>query len=1074
VSIRERVLKKIAAVSCDHAWGVVAVFILVTAFAVTVIAFRGRVSTDLTDVLPKNSKEAELYVEAAEHFAADMLIIAFESDDPARIDEAKPYVEALAGRLPLLTRKLSDGKTEDLVKSVDYKVGEKARKFAREIAVERGYLFLDSEDRAAFTEKLASATIEKQMVANRRKYDAMGIDYFERAIIPDPLNLREILARHKGNAGGQFVPKEGESYLVSPDGAMLIMLARATRPMKDMTFDRDLMVAVREAEAGLWDEFTSADPAVRAKLKEELASRGIDLPGDAAAWTALRGAVKVTHTGGYAIAESENRLLKHDLLWCFATSLVFVLAIFALGFRRLGALFYIGLPLVASVTWTLAAAFLAFGHISMMSGGFAAILVGLSVDFAIHIYNSYVSERARGVDVRAAIEGAITGSGSGIFFGALTSSVAFFGVMLTRFVGLKEFGFLAGIGVLLGMTAMFFVLPALLFLRSRVAEESKMATEIYGFHLEIVARMVDRRPGLVFGVGAALALAAGVFVYTTMTVYFFDSDLKNLRSESEIFDLAERIQRKFGTNLAPLVTLSRGATPDEALTKAATLLGSVRELKRGVSIERTSWPANAAAVGQPFIRVDGCHARVRRVEIVLPRDAALPENLASTTVVLTRPDGSRLIVYKFATDADMADWEFEGARLFYPGSVELGCEAGRGSVMRWRHELAGSAEVTYSVRYLGDVSAIAMGLGPRVAVRAQAGGAPALKGAPWPPVERDQVRLTLVVSAEAANGEWSLEFVAGRGTIQSVDSVARLVPPRAQQVASASFVAAIDVDRIADDIDEYARAARLRPIAFEDFVDKLRSMVERAGEEKYLTLDEIASSEFSAILSKYYAKIPGKADGRVHTVATYLYPEQGEMPREWYGRVAGALGGMGEVTASRLVSLAVRDVVHDDFSWLTKLVFAGVLMSLLWSFRSLRWSVVALLPVFASFALMLATLLIIGHRLNFMNVLVFPILVGIGIDYGIHVVHRFRAGASVHAIITETGRAFVLTTLTTMAGFGSLVISRYKGLSSFGFVTIMGMLFVLLTSLVVLPAMLALVERRRKATTAFNRDGQDG
>ncbi len=195
------------------------------------------------------------------------------------------------------------------------------------------------------------------------------------------------------------------------------------------------------------------------------------------------------------------------------------------------------------------------------------------------------------------------------------------------------------------------------------------------------------------------------------------------------------------------------------------------------------------------------------------------------------------------------------------------------------------------------------------------------------------------------------------------------------------------------------------------------------------------------------------------------------MPRQWYARVAGALQDSGEVTASRLVSLAIRDIVHEDFSWLTVLVFTGVSLSLLWSFRSLRWAVAALLPVFASFALMLATLLIIGHRLNFMNVLVFPILVGIGIDYGIHVIHRFRDGAPVRAIITETGRAFVLTTLTTMAGFGSLVISRYKGLSSFGFVTILGMLFVLLTSLVALPAMLALVERRKAARAGSVSEG---
>jgi hypothetical protein len=252
---------------------------------------------------------------------------------------------------------------------------------------------------------------------------------------------------------------------------------------------------------------------------------------------------------------------------------------------------------------------------------------------------------------------------------------------------------------------------------------------------------------------------------------------------------------------------------------------------------------------------------------------------------------------------------------------------------------------------------------------------------------------------------------------------------------------------------------------FEDSltIELLRGWSGAAREPEYVTLSEIARSEFGPMLSKYYYVDPDPGAERPHIVATYLYPEQGEMPREWYGRVDAALAGAGDVTAGRLVSLSIRDIVREDFSQLTGLVFAGVALSLLWSFKSLRWAAAALLPVFASFALMLATLLVIGHKLNFMNVLVFPILVGIGIDYGIHVVHRFRDGAPVRDIVTETGRAFVMTTLTTMAGFGSLVLSRYKGLSSFGFVTILGMLFVLLTSLVALPAMLRLVERRKAA-----------
>jgi predicted RND superfamily exporter protein len=72
----------------------------------------------------------------------------------------------------------------------------------------------------------------------------------------------------------------------------------------------------------------------------------------------------------------------------------------------------------------------------------------------------------------------------------------------------------------------------------------------------------------------------------------------------------------------------------------------------------------------------------------------------------------------------------------------------------------------------------------------------------------------------------------------------------------------------------------------------------------------------------------------------------------------------------------------------------------------------------------------------------------------------------VREIVAETGGAFVLTTLTTVAGFGSLIWSRCKGLNSFGFVTIVGTTFVLLSSLVALPAFPVPLERCRTARRA--------
>jgi len=153
--------------------------------------------------------------------------------------------------------------------------------------------------------------------------------------------------------------------------------------------------------------------------------------------------------------------------------------------------------------------------------------------------------------------------------------------------------------------------------------------------------------------------------------------------------------------------------------------------------------------------------------------------------------------------------------------------------------------------------------------------------------------------------------------------------------------------------------------------------------------------------------------------------------------------------------------VHADLRWIMAIVIAGVAVSLVWSFRSLCWSLAAALPVLSGLGMLIAALLLIPHPFNYVNVLVLPVIVGIGIDNGIHVIHRFRQSGTVREIVTETGRALVMTSVTTMVGFGSLMISRYRGLVSLGFVATLGMLLCLYSSLVALPALLAGIERLR-------------
>ncbi|MFP4647397.1 MAG: MMPL family transporter [Candidatus Acetothermia bacterium] len=100
---------------------------------------------------------------------------------------------------------------------------------------------------------------------------------------------------------------------------------------------------------------------------------------------------------------------------------------------------------------------------------------------------------------------------------------------------------------------------------------------------------------------------------------------------------------------------------------------------------------------------------------------------------------------------------------------------------------------------------------------------------------------------------------------------------------------------------------------------------------------------------------------------------------------------------------------------------------------------------------------------NFINLTISPLLIGIGIDNGLHLLHRWREEdtedgkkESIEVVFSRTGLAIATTSLTTIAVFGSLLIARTPGLRVLGFTALMGVGFTMLFSLTALPAILAL------------------
>lgn len=104
----------------------------------------------------------------------------------------------------------------------------------------------------------------------------------------------------------------------------------------------------------------------------------------------------------------------------------------------------------------------------------------------------------------------------------------------------------------------------------------------------------------------------------------------------------------------------------------------------------------------------------------------------------------------------------------------------------------------------------------------------------------------------------------------------------------------------------------------------------------------------------------------------------------------------------------------------------------------------------------------LGLTLNFASIVGIPLILGIGTDDGVHIVHRYRLEkkGNLPLILRSTGRAILLTTLTTAVGFGSLIFASDKSIWAIGTTVAIGISFAYLATVFVLVPVLAIREKK--------------
>jgi len=595
--------------------------------------------------------------------------------------------------------------------------------------------------------------------------------------------------------------------------------------------------------------------------------------------------LKISYTGGYAITLEESRNMERNVKVTVVVSFVCVFLLFFLIFKRVDIIFYISVPLVMAIIWTVAVAFFVVGSLNMLTIAFAAILAGLGVDFGIHIYNRYLFEISSGMSVVTAIQNTIVTTGESIFFSCITTSLAFYSLLFTNFRGASEFGLLIGTGIIICLITMIFVLPALLILREKIGKKHDLFEKGL-FTLDYLAKKVQKHGKGIAGLCCVVALVYMVWGLSVRGLPQFDNGLDTMSSqENKAIKLQKDLLDRFGNCYEPVAVYFKDKDPEKNIKILEEITSKARKLKK-----------------------DG---------------------------VITR---------------------YESIFKYVPSSGEKG-------------------------QFISKI------LGERNAERGM------------------DILLEKLKNDETKQDEY--DFLLEK---------------------KSDILFLMNSEKSSEGVT-YAELKRFLPeILFRKF------FVETENEEYYSVL--------------------------------YVYLQKRIVNEDEVAVLKESLGINSEEVRLTGVSFIIRELermIKTEIRNIMLVVGVVLFLVLIGIYRKPTLVLISIVPLLLGIGITIAFMVSFNIKLNYMNIIAFPLILGMGMDDSIHMLHRYLENGErdIGNMIRQTGRAVFLTSLTTMIGFGSLMLSKHNGLISLGIITVVGIGACLCASLFVLPGLLMVVEKKR-------------
>ncbi len=617
-------------------------------------------------------------------------------------------------------------------------------------------------------------------------------------------------------------------------------------------------------------------------------------------------------TGEPVLEVDEMVQSQRDSTIASIVSLVVCAGIFIYAYRETGRPLKATFCLIIGLGYTMAFTTLVIGHLNILTITFVPILIGLAIDFGVHLITRYEEEMRHGKSTEEALQKAIVYTGMGIFTGALTTAGAFLAMAITKFKGIQEMGVICGGGMMLCFIPMMTMLPTML-LRGRQNVIDHNMNEAEGTR----ARMQDfwlRRPKAVVTLTVIVCLIAA----TQLVRIYFDYNLLNMQSKG-----------------LPSVTY------EQKLINSA-----------GKSV------LFAAVIATNLDEAKELETKLK----ALPSVA----DVQSMTQFLNEDQTQKLEIVR-EIKAEIASVRFSEIDFGPIDIPEL-------SATMWR-----------SGGYLGLASEFAEKEEPAIAK----------------------------------------QLLALRESINQFRKQMLIEDPVVQQ-----------------------RLSRYQQALFEDIRETFNALRQQDDSSPLAVgdLPEALRNRFIGVTGKYLLQVYPKKD-------VWERKSQEEF-------VADVRRVDPNATGTPVQLLEYTTLLKDSYVEAAWYALAAIALMVFIHFRSINSVILALLPVAIGALWMVGMMGAFDIPFNPANIMTLPLVIGIGVTNGIHILNRFAEEKTAGIFAKSTGKAVLVSGCTTIAGFGSLIIAKHQGIASLGFVMSVGVFTCMFAALTCLPAILKLLVRR--------------